>query len=88
MPAINRAHASSRKPHGYLHLHVVDEQHPLGDVKTVQQPLVRLALLVRQVGLEALLRLEGHDVDLCERIARSPSSFEATAMTLKQGQNC
>ena len=35
-------------------LQVVDDEHPLRDVETVQQPLVRLALRVRQVGLEAL----------------------------------
>ena len=66
----------------------MDQEYALGNVKIVQRPLVRLALFVGEVGLEALPRREGHDVDLRERIVCSQSSFELTAMTLKEWQNC
>jgi hypothetical protein len=47
--------SESRRGNAYRDLHVVDEEPASGNVKIVQQPLVRLALFVCQVGLEALL---------------------------------
>lgn len=72
---------------GYERLHVVDAEHALGDVQAVQQPLVRLALRVSQVGLEALLGLEGHDVHLGERVASAESSVEAPAVMREQRED-
>ncbi len=76
-----------RQPTPSLHLQGINEEHTLNDVKAVQQLPVRLALLFRHAGLEALPRLEGHGMHLREFITSSEASFKTTAVPREQRKN-